>query len=213
MKDEIVVVAFGDSITKGDNVKPEERFVSIAERIFSHHCAKPVRVINAGVNSDITTLALNRIDSDVLSHNPDVVTVMFGVNDAGFFRPDAPPADTPRVSAEDYEKNLETIAERITAAGAIAVMGTPLPMSRYYGLADLPQYKEHGLNYLVDRYAQIMRDVAARRKLPLIDLHKAFSENPSTEEFLPDGIHPNAQGHAFIAKLYVKVLLPVLKGL
>lgn len=202
----MVIVAFGDSITKGDHVAPHERFTAIAERELSRIKGETVRVINAGKNADITTLALARIGSDVLVHHPDLVTVMFGVNDAGFFRPDGPPADTPRVAPEDYRRNLHEMVERISAAGALPILGTPLPMSPSYPLAHLPQYREHGLNYLVDRYAAIMRAVAQERGIPLIDLHRAFAEDPSTQAFLPDGIHPNAQGHAFIATYYVQEL-------
>ena len=209
--EEIRIVAFGDSITKGDNVKPEERFTSIAEKELTKLTGRRVRVINAGVNSDITTLALKRIDRDVLSHRPHIVTVMFGVNDAGFFRPDGPPADTPRVLPEEYEENLRRIGGIISSSGAIPVFGTPLPMSPSYPLADLPQYREHGLNYLVDLYADIMRRVARELDAPLIDFHRAFSDDPSTQSFLPDGIHPTAEGHAFMAKLYVEKLFEVIR--
>ena len=203
----MIIVAFGDSITKGDHVAPHERFTSIAERELTRIKGQTVQVINAGVNADITALALGRIERDVLAHHPAIVTVMFGVNDAGFFRPDGPPADTPRVEPEDYRRNLHEMAERIAAIEALPILGTPLPMSPSYPLADLPQYREHGLNYLVDRYAAIMRTVAQEQRIPLLDLHRAFSEDPSTQAFLPDGIHPNVQGHAFIARLYVAELV------
>ena len=97
MNNKIIIVAFGDSITKGGNVESHEQFTSIAEKELTQAIGKQIKIINAGVNADITALALQRIERDVLAHKPDFVTVMFGVNDAGFFRPDGPPADTPRV--------------------------------------------------------------------------------------------------------------------
>jgi lysophospholipase L1-like esterase len=207
MKNKIIIVAFGDSITKGGNVAPHERFTSIAEKELTQAMEKQVKVINAGVNADITVLALQRIESDVLAHKPDFVTIMFGVNDAGFFRPDGPPADKPRVEPQDYKRNLQKMVEMISAIGAKPLLGTPLPMSPSYPLADLPQYREHGLNYLVDQYSEIMRAVAREHGIPIIDFHCAFSNDQSTQAFLPDGIHPNAQGHAFIAKIYVNELM------
>jgi lysophospholipase L1-like esterase len=211
MNNEIIIVAFGDSITKGGNVAPHERFTSIAEKELAQAIGKQVKVINAGVNADVTALALHRIECDVLAHKPNFVTVMFGVNDAGFFRPDGPPADTPRVEPEDYRQNLHRMVEMISAVGAKTIFGTPLPMSPGYPLANLPQYKEHGLNYLVDQYAEIMREVAREHGIPLIDLHRAFADDLSTQAFLPDGIHPNMQGHAFIAKIYMNELMKEIK--
>lgn len=212
MNKKIIIVAFGDSITKGDSVTQHERFTAIAERELTQAIGKQVKVINAGVNADITALALQRIERDVLARKPDFVTVMFGVNDAGFFRPDSPPAETPRVEPEDYERNLHRMVEMISASCAKPILGTPLPMSPSYPLADLPQYRENGLNYLVDQYAEIMREVAREYSISLIDLHRAFSDDPSTQAFLPDGIHPNAQGHAFIARIYVNQLMKEMKG-
>lgn len=211
MEERILIVAFGDSITKGDNVAPHERFTFIAERELTRLTGKKVRVINSGVNADITTLALQRIERDVLAHKPDLVTIMFGVNDAGFFRPDGPPADSPRVEPKDYERNLHKMVRMISAEGALPILGTPLPMSPSYWLADLPQYRKHGLNYLVDQYAEIMRNVARKHGVPLIDFHRVFSDNSSTQSFLPDGIHPNAKGHAFLAEIYVNELMKVIK--
>jgi len=210
MRAKIVIVAFGDSITKGDNVALRERFTSIAERELTRLTGKQVKVINAGVNADITTIALQRTERDVLAQRPDFVTIMFGVNDAGFFRPDGPPADSPRVEPSEYERNLHKMVKVISAAGALPILGTPLPMSQSYWLADLPQYRKHGLNYLVDQYAEIMRKVAREHDIPLIDFHRAFSDDLSLQAFLPDGIHPNAQGHAFISKIYVSELMRVI---
>jgi acyl-CoA thioesterase-1 len=41
-----------------------------------------------------------------------------------------------------------------------------------------------------------IKKVAAEKKLPLIDLHKALSDQPL---LFPDGVHPNAAGAKLIA--------------
>ena len=57
------------------------------------HPKADVTMINAGISGHTTVNALARIDRDVISHQPDVVTVMFGLNDVG-----------KNVSIEDYQQ-------------------------------------------------------------------------------------------------------------
>ncbi|MFZ3198507.1 MAG: GDSL-type esterase/lipase family protein, partial [Bacillus mycoides] len=45
------------------------------------------KVVNAGVPGDNTFDALQRIEEDVLSHEPDFVTVFIGTNDSVLFDP------------------------------------------------------------------------------------------------------------------------------
>lgn len=215
MKDkaEVRIVVLGDSITKGDQVGPEARFTALVEKELSDRLGRKIAVVNSGVNADITRMAVDRVERDVIAHRPDYGVIMFGVNDAGFYRPDTPdkPGDTPRVSAGDFRKYLNMIADKIASCGAAAVLATPVPMSKHYWLANLPQYVQCGLNYIVDEYAEIVRDAAHRRSAPLADVHRAFRSRPETEDFIPDGIHPDKRGHRLIADVYLDVFLRLLR--
>lgn len=211
---EIKIVAFGDSITNGvrpdGSVAEEDTFRYLLQQRLIESTRKKIKVINAGVNADITTLALDRIDRDVLKHKPDYVTIMFGVNDAGFFRPDGPVADTPRTSKEDFGDSLLKMIELLSEIDAQPILVTPVPMSPSYHLADYPPYVEHGLNYLVDEYSDIIRLLVEELNLPLIDVHRRFSENPETQKFVPDGIHPDKRGHKLISDVYFELFSKLL---
>ncbi len=213
----IRIVALGDSITNGaglSGVKEEETFRHLLQEELSRTARYDVEVINAGLNGDITTIAIHRLKRDVLQHEPDYVTIMFGVNDAGYYRPATDSvADTPRVTAARFRGNLEIIIKTIEAAGAKPALVTPVPMSSSYGHKDFPAYVENGLNYLVDEYADIIRDLSTQADLPLIDVHKAFSADPTTDKFVPDGIHPNKAGHRFIAGILVEAFTRILSAL
>ena len=212
----ITIVALGDSITNGagiGDVREEDTFRYLLQEDLSQTAKHDVEVINAGLNGDITTVAIYRLERDVLQHEPDYVTVMFGVNDAGYYRPATDSvADTPRVTAVRFRSNLEIIIETIHAAGAKPVLVTPVPMNSAYGHRDLPAYVENGLNYLVDEYADIIRELSSRAGLPLIDVHKIFSADSTTDRLVPDGIHPNRGGHRFIADIFVKEFSRILPG-
>jgi len=48
------------------------------------------------------------------------------------------------------------------------------------------------------------RDVAAEKRVELVDVYRAFEENPDTRDYFPDGLHPDARGHRLIGDLLVK---------
>ncbi|MEW6357187.1 MAG: GDSL-type esterase/lipase family protein [Planctomycetota bacterium] len=209
---DIRIVVLGDSITKGDQVGEAKRFTTLVQKELSERLGQKIEVINAGVNADVTELARHRLQRDVFAHKPNYAVIMFGVNDAGFYRPETPerPGHTTRVAAEGYRRYLNEMADKIEAAGIKVIFATPVPMSRHYWLAHLPQYQKHGLNYIVDEYAKIMRDVAEERGAPMIDVHREFSIRPQTGDFIPDGIHPDRRGHRIIADVYIQSLMNIL---
>jgi len=208
--DEIKIVALGDSITNAvgiAGVEERDTYRYLVQIELSKAITRKVTVINAGVNGDITTLALDRLEYDVLKHKPHYVTIMFGVNDAGYFRPDGPVGETPRVIAQEFEGNLRLIVSKVKCVNAKPILVTPVPMSPSYHLANLPAYVEHGLNYLVDEYADIIRRLARELRIPLIDVHRVFSDDEKTQKYVPDGIHPDKRGQRLIADVFIKAFL------
>ncbi|NUQ65844.1 MAG: SGNH/GDSL hydrolase family protein [Pirellulales bacterium] len=208
------IVALGDSITNGvgpAGVTEADTFREILRRELSERLGSKVEVFNAGVNGDIVTLAERRLKSDVLDRRPDIVTVMFGGNEAGFYRPETQGfADTPRVPRDRFKAALTEIVDCLRAEGITVVLMTCPPMTeRYWGM-HLPAYRDNGINFLVKDYAQAMRDVAAEKGVELIDVYRAFQQKPGSLDYFPDGLHPDARGHRVIADRLVERLARIL---
>src|SRR3954470_13502810 len=69
------IIAFGDSLTAGYGASPGEDYPSrLSGRIRANG-------INAGVSVDTTDSAAERLDGDVLGHDPRIVIVGLGGND------------------------------------------------------------------------------------------------------------------------------------
>ena len=208
------IVALGDSITNGvgpARVTEADTFRDIVRRELTERLGSKVEVINAGVNGDIVTLAIERLKGDVLDRKPDIVTIMFGGNEAGFYRPETDGfADTPRVGRDEFKATLDKVVDRLRAEGITVVLMTCPPMTDRYGGMHLVPYQKHGINFLVKDYAQTMRDVAAEKGVELIDVYRAFQQNPSTRDYFPDGLHPDARGHRVIADLLVRRLTHII---
>jgi lysophospholipase L1-like esterase len=216
MPGSVRIVALGNSITNGTGlagVTEAQTFRDITRRELTARLGKTVDVVNAGVNGDIVTLALKRLKKDVLDHKPDMVIIMFGGNEAGYYRPETNGfADTPRLGREEFQAALGTTVDRLRATGITVVLMTCPPMTDRYGGRHLEPYRKHGINFLVKDYAQTMRDVAAEKKVELIDVYRAFDGNRARLEYFPDGLHPDARGHAVIADLLVERLARLLGG-
>lgn len=204
------IVALGDSITNGvglAGVTEADTFREIVRRELTERLGSEVEVVNAGVNGDIIPLALGRLGRDVLDRKPDLVTIMFGGNEAGFYRPETKGfAGTPRVARDEFKAAVGAAVNRLRAAGIAVVLMTCPPMTeRYWGM-HLEAYRKQGINFLVKDYAQAMREVAAEKGVELVDVYRSFQKNPDSLDYFPDGLHPDARGHRMIADLLIERL-------
>jgi acyl-CoA thioesterase-1 len=99
------LVCFGDSLTEGVGVSPDENYPAVVARRLGR------RVINAGRSGDTSADGLHRLEADVLAHNPRLVIVLFGGND--FLR---------RVPIDETRKNIDEMVRRIQERGAMVVL-------------------------------------------------------------------------------------------
>jgi lysophospholipase L1-like esterase len=199
----VTIAAFGDSTTA-----PRGSLV-VYSTILQEEL-RNVRVINAGVGSNTTEMARTRFENDVLAHEPDVVTIQFGINDAAVDVWKKPPATKPRVPAERYEANLRHFVETLRARGARVILMTPNPvrwtpkLKEMYGKPPYQPDAPDGFNALLDGYADIVRKVARETGALLVDAGEAFAargKKPgvSVDGLLPDGMHPNDHGQRLVA--------------
>jgi acyl-CoA thioesterase-1 len=100
-----LVVFFGDSITQGYGVRPEESFPAIVGQTLG------VPIVNAGVPGDMMGSGLARMERDVLSHRPRLAVVEFGGND--FLR---------RLPVEETLRNLEAIVGTLIREGMMVMI-------------------------------------------------------------------------------------------
>jgi lysophospholipase L1-like esterase len=200
-----LIVAFGDSTTaprEGIHVFPQVMADGLTVAQYS------VRVVNAGVPRDDSRLALQRLERDVLVHEPDLVTVFFGLNDSAVDVRLG--ASKPRVGLVEYEANLLQIIQIIRSRSAQIVLLTPAPVAWtpelkriYYG----PPYRlddPDGWNVLLKDYAGVVRRIARVGRIPLVDVDHLFRDYAASpghrlHDLMIDGMHPNDRGHEMIA--------------
>lgn len=203
-----VIVLFGDSTTAKRG----------PVNIYANHLSRELKedkVINAGVPGNTTKMARARFEKDVLSRNPSLVVIQFGINDSTVDVHRTPPAKESRVSLEDYEKNLRYFIASLKEKGVKVIVMTPNPLRWTKRLKELygkPPYKADdpdGFNVTLSKYAAAVRRIARLEKIPLIDVDAEFKsyaksgENCSVDDLLLDGMHPNNKGHKIVADLLI----------
>jgi lysophospholipase L1-like esterase len=212
---EIAIVAFGDSTTASRGA------LKIYSDILQEELPErgmPVRVINAGIGGNHTQHARARFEQDVLSHNPDIVIVQFGINDAAVDVWKQPPSSESRVSLADYENNLRYFIGVLAKRDVKIVLMTPNPlrwtpkMREMYGKPPYLPDDATGFNAMLRAYADKVRQIANTENVPLIDVYRSFEEfgkqeKQTVSDLLLDGIHPNERGHRLLADQLITLLL------
>lgn len=201
--DPAVVVALGDSITRGERsgVKADETFAALLQAQSNQRW----KVVNAGVGGERTDGALARLEKAVLAHKPAVVLVMYGTNDSYV---DAGKKE-PRLTVEQYRENLAKLVDAIRKGGA-----DPVLMTEPRWAPDAKNGVGENPNVRLEKYAEVCREVARDKKTKLVDHYahwkKAEAAGTKVREWTTDGCHPNPRGHRELADLIRPVLLTAL---
>jgi len=108
---EDVVLAFGDSLTYGTGVRPEESYPEVLAELIG----RPV--VRAGVPGETTAEALRRLPAAIETHQPRLLLLMTGGND--FLR---------KVAREETEAHLRAMLALARERGvAVLLVGVPVP--------------------------------------------------------------------------------------
>jgi lysophospholipase L1-like esterase len=211
------IVAFGDSVTAARG--PLDVYASVLAKELAF-AGNDVKVVNAGIGGNTTRDGRGRFERDVLAANPDVVIMMFGINDAAIDLWKDPPATGPRVTLEDYKLNLVAMVRALKERGTRVVLMTSNPIYwvertlQRYGKPPYRRDDVDGFNYFLRDYVQAVRDIARNEAVGLVDVYSAFKDHEEKAKLKPgvltkDGLHPDEQGQRIIAELLMAHLVKV----
>jgi len=190
---------FGDSITEGwmdAERHSDQAYPAILDSMLTAAGVSVESIVTAR-GGETTEDALDRMDTDVLSVDPDVIVLAYGSND--YFVWGYPPAS--RVPRERFRLNCRILLEKCTGTGSHVIVLAPPPVMerRFYQYFDSSLYAaDGGVGLLRSSYADILAEVSS--ELPTVRyvrLDSIFNADSSLLGF--DGVHPTAAGHRRIA--------------
>lgn len=191
------VVFLGDSITV---LHTWSRLIEVAVRL--RHPDWSMTFINAGVGGNTVKDGLERLDLDVLAHQPTVVFVNFGMNDASY----------PDGSADAaFEKNMVTLLDRLAKAKVRQVVWldtTPYDTSMNQGTP----FNRHRVTR-IGELLEFTKKTGEERHLPVVPVNDAVTRAITAwraakrgENLMPDRIHPGTTLHGVMASTALETI-------
>ncbi len=183
--DPLRILFFGDSLTAGYGLSEEQAFPAIVERRLNRNGGN-VEVINAGLSGETSAGGNSRIEW-ILRQPIDVLVLELGANDGLRGLP-----------LEQTRNNLQSIINKTRAKYPdvkIIIAGMQVPPNL-------------GPDY-TSEFRKIFPELAKKNNAILIPfLLDGVAGDESLN--LPDGIHPNPEGHKIVAENVLEALQKAL---
>ena len=216
-KQEILICAFGDSVTQGvtsmGQLDLENVYHNKLKQLLEQHYPKNIfTIINAGIGGNTSFDGLNRLQQDVLQYNPDLILIEFGLNDSG----------GGLGGVEHFKINIQKMINEIKAnTKSDIILLTP----NYMATSDNPNvYEEHRKRNWPEQFAKIqnsgilsayalgIREIGVLNKVPIADIYtqwEGLSGKINTNTLLCNGLnHPNEDGHLLMANTIMDIISP-----
>lgn len=194
----------GDSITDAgrDRAKPEHLgrgYPHFAAGVLDFEEPGKYEILNRGVGGNRIVDVYARIKSDIINLQPDMMSLLIGVNDVWheFSRQNG-------VDAEKFEKIYDMLLSEVKAALPnikLMLMGAyilPGPATEDF---DYPAFRAE-----VEKRAAIAKKLAEKYNCAFVDLQAAFDEAAArgpVESFTKDGVHPCTGGIELIKRAWL----------
>ncbi len=198
------IVKSGDRfVFLGDSITEQQIYTRFVMDYFAlRYPGENITFRNVGWSGDTSPGGLARLERDVLSQKPNVVSICFGMNDAGYTTFEEGRFDR-------YISSMKGTVSDLRKAGVRVVLLTP-------GCIDPDKnvnLKEKDYNSTLRRFADGVLALAKDENLPVYDIHalmidvqtRAKADDPNFT-MIPDSVHPNDFGHIVMAYGLLKAL-------
>lgn len=170
IKQTSTILAFGDSLTYGFGANPEFSYPKQLER------KTALKVINAGINGEITQEGLMRLPSLLELHKPGLVILCHGGNDI-----------LQKRSTLELKNNLLSMIQIIQEKD-IQILFVGVPEFSLFGFTTHEVYEE----------------IADEKNL--LYEGKILTKIEKDETLKSDYVHPNAKGYELMADAFIEIL-------
>jgi len=199
------ILFIGDSITDVDRSRYDNQDLGrgypmlLAAYLLNKYPTYDLTILNRGIGGDRLVDVKNRWEEDCLEHNPEIVSILVGINDVWHHMDSKAALDEGALEKfeADYRSMLKMLAKR-TDARVVLIEPYVLPYPK-----DRINWRKH-----LDPRIQIVRRLANEYHAVLVPLDGILNslgiENGFQTYTGDDGVHPTLAGHAAIAEAWIK---------
>ena len=207
----ITLVFQGDSITDACRDKRNYRHMGIGYAKYASELLREqnpdldIDFINFGVNGNRTCQLFDRLYADAIEFDPDVISILIGINDVWHRYGGNKIATTDA----QIELNYRSILERLKReTNAKIVMLSPYLLD-----ADDKEEIREDLKTVIPMIKRLA-DEFADVYIPLQEqFDEAMKTQPEPKFYSDDGVHPNKNGAMFIGEKYAEAVKSLIESL
>jgi lysophospholipase L1-like esterase len=189
-----VYIAFGDSISYGDGSNDGSGYRTYLEANIRSYWGGSPRVLNEGEPATRSLRGEQRIDQVLNRTRPAYTLILYGTNDWN----DAECRNSPPCYTIDA---LRSMVLQARGASSFPILGTIPPVNPAYIDRDA-----EARNAWVRDMNERLEAMAAPLRVPVADIHDAFTRQPSLPALFTDFLHPNEQGYSLMAQTWFQAI-------
>lgn len=207
--DPSMIVAFGDSISKGLGSTGELGYRRALQELLANN-GKIVRVVPEGISGSLSQEGAQRIEIVLEDRKPAVIIILYGTNDEYYGIPKAMYVRDPR---QKYitRGNLAFMIDAARQNGTIVLVSTLPPVCSGIRNRERQERNIMALNEEIKNMVKSFR--WNDRGVILADIHSVFlkvdPEGRGCSLIGPSGNHPTDEGYSLMADTYYDILKDV----
>ncbi|MGA2986676.1 MAG: SGNH/GDSL hydrolase family protein [Terriglobia bacterium] len=201
----------GDRVTfYGDSITYQREYTrDVEEYVLTRFPAWKVSFHNVGVDGDKVSGGIAgpvdlRLERDVFSWRPSMVTIMLGMND-GYYRQSQPGIFS--TYADGYRHIVDSIGTHLPQANITLIQPSP-----FDDVTRAPKFRD-GYNSVLVQYGEFLRQLSQEKHTRLADFNAPMirvlglmnTQSPDlAQQLIPDRVHPQEAGHWLMAESLLK---------
>lgn len=194
------VVQNGDRVVfLGDGTTDQRIYTSLLESYFTgRYPDYELTFVHSGAGGDTVRSALARVNRDVISAKPTLVTIALGTNDVA-----SAPKDEPLV--EWFIRNYSELVDTLQEQDIRLILIGPNPVDVDYSVNRDPRDLKAVSDALME-FAAEQKVKAVDMFHPMSDLLRKSKELPTELVLMPGGVNPSPAGHLAMAYMILTSL-------
>jgi lysophospholipase L1-like esterase len=207
-KDGDVIMFAGDSTTDDGRARPfaygnknlGNGYVRLVDSLLAVlYPEYNYRIFNSGNSGNTSRYLLARWDEDILSQEPDWISIMIGINDI-WRQMDLPQVQFRHVNAAEYRENLTKMVEKSLPTVKGIIIMPPFFMEPLH---------DDMMRKMTDEYHDIAKEVAESHGCIFADVQECYDEYlkyKHSSSISWDRVHPGITGCFLVMKAFLKAI-------